>query len=783
MLIREPSTSHPREPALFARQAGVERHRVVGGGFTVVELFAGDTLTVTDVEGLQAAEIVAFDATTGAPALGALGLHATPNAEFIGTQIKAQTPDVRKVRAGLARRGVTAIEPRHAAKLWASDTQAGHSLRLTAAHSVLVIVGAPGDLPSVDRQDAATELRLVIERANPGVVAVPRLPDPLADPLSDFAINPGRAHVYTVRAGEYIQVLAIEGRQCSDFVALDIAALEHGDEYDLDQAVTRTLNGNAYPAPGLFSKFFDRRMKPMVEVVRDTVGRHDSFALACAARFYESNGYFGHANCSDNISAVLAPYGVKPRAGWPAINFFFNTSINAHQQLTMDEPFSRPGDYVLMRALTDLVCVSTSCPDDIDPSNGWNPTDIQIRTYSNKERISVSMATRTTPDADPVLTRETGFHERTSALTKRFVDYRGWWLPTSFDNYGAIDEYHACRERVAVMDLSALRKFEILGPDAEALMNYCLTRDVRKLAVGQVVYSAMCYPHGGMLDDGTLLRLGQDNFRWVCGEDYAGVWLREQAAAMGMKVWIKSATDNIHNIAVQGPLSRELLREIVWTPPTQTALQDLGWFRLTTGRLDAHDGCPLMVTRTGYTGELGYELWCHPRDAKRVWDRVWEVGQRHGIAPLGFEALDILRIEAGLVFAHQEFTDEIDPFEAGIGFTVPLKSKQDNFIGREALLERSANPRWKLVGLELDGNEPAHHGDCVHVGRAQIGVVTSATRSPLLAKNVALCRIAVRYAEPGTAVEIGKVDGHQKRIDARVTAPIFYDPTKSRVRV
>jgi len=261
------------------------------------------------------------------------------------------------------------------------------------------------------------------------------------------------------------------------------------------------------------------------------------------------------------------------------------------------------------------------------------------------------------------------------------------------------------------------------------------------------------------------------------------VWLREQAAAMGMKVWIKSATDNIHNIAVQGPLSRELLREIVWTPPTQTALQDLGWFRLTTGRLDAHDGCPLMVTRTGYTGELGYELWCHPRDAKRVWDRVWEVGQRHGIAPLGFEALDILRIEAGLVFAHQEFTDEIDPFEAGIGFTVPLKSKQDNFIGREALLERSANPRWKLVGLELDGNEPAHHGDCVHVGRAQIGVVTSATRSPLLAKNVALCRIDVRYAEPGTAVEIGKVDGHQKRIDARVTAPIFYDPTKSRVRV
>jgi aminomethyltransferase len=494
-------------------------------------------------------------------------------------------------------------------------------------------------------------------------------------------------------------------------------------------------------------------------------------------------GYFGHANCSDNISAVLKPYGAKPRAGWSAINFFFNTAINAHQQLTMDEPFSRPGDYVLMRALTDLVCVSTSCPDDLDPSNGWNPTDIQIRTYSNKERISVSMATRKTPDADPVLTRESGFHERTSALTKRYVDYKGWWIPTSYENYGAIDEYFGCRERVAVMDLSALRKFEILGPDAEALMQYCLTRDVRKLAVGQVVYSAMCYPHGGMLDDGTLLRLGPDNFRWICGEDYAGIWLREQAAKLGLKVWVKSASDNIHNIAVQGPAAREVLKELVWTPGTQPSVADLGWFRLTVGRLDEHNGCPLMVTRTGYTGELGYELWCHPSDAKKVWDRVWSVGEKHGIVPLGMEALDILRIESGLVFANQEFTDETDPFEAGIGFTVPLKSKQDDFIGREALLERSANPRHKLVGLEISGNEPAHHGDCVHIGRAQVGVVTSATRSPTLAKNIALCRIDARYAEAGTEVEIGKVDGHQKRIDARVTAPIFYDPTKSRVRV
>ena len=115
----------------------------------------------------------------------------------------------------------------------------------------------------------------------------------------------------------------------------------------------------------------------------------------------------------------------------------------------------------------------------------------------------MALAHRPTPDADPVMTRESGFHADTSALTRQFTDYRGWWTPTRYDGHGAIAEYHACRERVAVMDLSALRKFEIMGPDAEALMQHCLTRDIKKLAVGQVVYSAMWYPHGGMLDDGT----------------------------------------------------------------------------------------------------------------------------------------------------------------------------------------------------------------------------------------------------------------------------------------
>ncbi len=777
-----PVISRPFEPALFAREPSLERHRVAPGGLTVIALDAGDRLSVSDIEGDQRAELLAFD-EQGREALAALGLSADPAADFIARQLNLGSLDALHVRLGLSRRGVDCQHLPRAAQLWDEHSPAGFSRQLQATAPLLVIVAAPGGQSAVDSQRRASELRLLITRANPRSILTPALPAPLGEVIDEFTISPGTARDYTVAAGQYIQVLDVAGRQCSDFIAFNRRGLDRGREIDLDPTVTRTLNGNAYPGPGLFSKFFDRDLQPMLEVVRDTVGRHDTFALACSARYYESQGYFGHANCSDNLSAAVAAHGVTPRRGWPAINFFFNTGIDAHQHLTLDEPWSRPGDYVLLRAMTDLVCASSSCPDDIDPANGWQPTDIHIRVYSAQERFSIAMATRKTPDADPVLTRQSGFHPGTSALTGQFIDYRGWWLASHYNGYGAIEEYHGCRERVAVIDLSALRKFEVLGPDAEALLNYCLTRDVRKLAVGQVVYSAMCYEHGGMLDDGTLLRLGPDAFRWICGEDYAGVWLREQAEKLGMKVWIKSASEQIHNIAVQGPKSRELLSQMIWTPGTQPALTDLGWFRFLTGRLDDYNGCPLMVSRTGYTGELGYEIWCHPDDAMQVWQRVWQLGEPLGLVPLGLDALDTLRIEAGLIFAGYDFSDQTDPYEAGIGFCVPLKSKQDDFIGRAALLRRNASPQHKLVGLQLDGNEQAHHGDCVHDGRAQIGVITSATRSPLLGKNIALCRLDVGYCEPGTRVEIGKLDGQQKRIGATVAdSTIAYDPDKSRVR-
>jgi aminomethyltransferase len=220
----------------------------------------------------------------------------------------------------------------------------------------------------------------------------------------------------------------------------------------------------------------------------------------------------------------------------------------------------------------------------------------------------------------------------------------------------------------------------------------------------------------------------------------------------------------------------------VWTAPHNPEFDQLGWFRFTPARLRNESGTPFVLSRTGYTGELGYEVMCHPKDCAEIFDAIWEVGQDHGLTPMGLEALDMVRIEAGLIFAGYDFSDQTDPFEAGIGFTVPLKSKEDDFIGRDALIRRKQTPARKLVGLEINGNVDVGHGDCVHVGRAQIGEVTSSMRSPLLGKNIALARVDVAHAELGTRLEVGKLDGHQKRLPAVIVPFAHYDPKKERPR-
>ena len=781
-------------PGLLTLGRGVERYRVTGGGATVLALEAGDELEIVDPEGRQVCELIAFD-TGGRSDPGLLGPAGTDgNGHAPGTGepaalgiLSAGIHDARRVTAGLERAGIdlAAVRAAKSLRLLEGDTAPGSRARVVAHAGVACVVAAPGGTMSAHGGAPPTDLIAYVHRGElaAGADPEPLLPAPLADPSQDFIVERSTAAAYEVARGDWFQVVDIEGRQCSDFQCFAVADLDAGADASLDATITRTLMGASCPAPGLYSKFYNARMQPLVEVVQDTVGRHDTFNTACNARYYEEMGYPGHINCTDNINDVLDPYGVARRRGWEAINFFYNTQVDDANQIYLEEPWSRPGDYVLLRALEDLVCVTTACPDDIDAANAWFPTDIAVRVYPAANRFKKATAIRMTADSEAQLTKETGFHPRTSALTRSFSEYCGYWLADSYTIHGPITEYWACRQAAAAIDLSPLRKYEVTGPDAELLMQTCVTRNVRKLADGGVSYTAMCHHTGGMIDDGTVFRLGRENFRWIGGQlGYSGVWLREQAQRLGLKAWVRSSTEQLHNLQVQGPNSRRILKQAIWTRPDQPTIAELGWFRFAIARIGDFDGIPLVVSRTGYTGELGYEVFCHPSDAPAVWDAIFEAGRPHGLVPMGLAALDMVRIEAGLIFAGHEFCDQTDPYEAGIGFTVPLNTKTDDFIGRDALIKRRDNPQRRLVGLELAGGEPAAHGDGVYTGRNQVGVITSATVSPVLRKNIALCRMAVEHAEIGTAVEVGKLDGHEKRIAAEVVRYPFYDPDKTRVR-
>ena len=783
-------------PGLLTLRSAVERYRITGGGATVLALDAGDELEIVDPEGRQCCEMVAFD-VAGRSDPGLLGPTGTDGNGERGRARAAESPaavgilsapvrDARRVRAGLERIGIglAAVQSATPLRVLDDDTTAGARARVVAHHDVACVIAAPGGPMSAHGGEPPTDLIAYVHRHNPVPTGTEvLLPAPLADPSQDFIIAHSTARAYEVAKGDWFQVVDVEGRQCSDFQCFAAADLDTGADASLDATITRTLMGATCPAPGLYSKFYNARMQPLVEVIQDTVGRHDTFNTACNARYYDEMGYPGHINCTDNINDALDGYGVARRRGWEAINFFYNTNLDDHNQIYFDEPWSRPGDYVLLRALEDLVCVSTSCPDDIDAANAWNPTDIAVRVYPSANRFKKATAIRMTADSEAQLTKETGFHPRTSALTRSFSEYCGYWLADSYTAHGPIAEYWGCRQAAAAIDLSPLRKYEVTGPDAELLMQTCVTRNVCKLADGQVSYTAMCHHTGGMIDDGTVFRLGRENFRWIGGQlGYSGVWLREQAARLGLRAWVRSSTEQLHNLQVQGPNSRRILEQVIWTRPDQPTITELGWFRFAIARIGDYDGIPLVVSRTGYTGELGYEVFCHPRDAAAVWDAIFEAGAGQGLVPMGLAALDILRIEAGLIFAGHEFCDQTDPYEAGIGFTVPIKTKTDDFNGRDALVKRRDNPQRRLVGLELHGGEPAAGGDGVYVGRNQVGVVTSATVSPILRANIALCRVAVEHAEIGTAVEVGKLDGYEKRIAAEVVRYPFYDPDKTRVR-
>ncbi|MDX2214985.1 MAG: DUF1989 domain-containing protein [Oculatellaceae cyanobacterium bins.114] len=605
----------------------------------------------------------------------------------------------------------------------------------------------------------------------------PSLPKPLGLVVAEYWIEGGTAIAYPVKAGQYVQILDVEGCQCSDLVAFT------GEQYEeeLDATVTRTLNGLSLPVAGLHGKYFSQHMQPLLEVIQDTCNRHDSFFLACTARYYEDLGYPGHPSCSDNFNQVLQPYGIAPRLGWSAINFFYNTAVEETGAIAGGESWSRPGDYVLLRAHRDLLCASSSCADDIDSVNGWNPTPILIRVYDAEAEFSRAIGRRVSAIAPLRLTQPSAFTPRIQQLTNNLVEYNGFWVPNSFTNHGIQDEYWALRERAVLLDLSALRKFDVVGKDAFRLLQLAFSRDVSKLNVGQSAYGCLLNPHGGIVDDGIVFCLRESHYRYVGNCDSDADWLTRVADQHGFGVEVHPCSHVLHNLAIQGPLSRQILRSLTQFDPQFQGftLDDLPYFHFVTGTVA---NIPVLISRTGYTGELGYEIFVHPDYGIALWDALMTAGAPVGLQPMGMLALDRARIEAGLLAAGREFDDLTSPYQAGIGWAVAMK--KPDFMGKAALEQIRPHPPRVTVGLVLEGNEVAAGGQCIHpLGeRWRVGTITSGTFSPILNRSIALAQVTPEYAELGTVLEVGLVDGMIRRVRATVGTLAAYDPTKSRVR-
>lgn len=731
-----------------------------------------DLLTITDSDGGANAQLAVIN-DRGENAAGLLGLTKLPAV--------SQSPSVRhldseRVNGWLEALG-TDFSKLQFVELFAGNNAALSDFTCRADEDCTVVISNPMT-ESALLNGGGGDLRIAVSSAKPSAI---QLPDPLGRVRDEFTVDRATARAYELQEGEYVQVIDVQGRQCSDFMAMRTEALNKGLERYIDSAVTRTQVGGAYPAPGLFDKFFDQDIRPLLSVTRDTVGRHDTFALACTERGYEERGFPGHINCSDNISRAFDPYGIQSRKAWPAINFFFNSWIHPHDnRLRSDEAWSRPGDHVVMQALTDLVCVTTACPDDIDPINGWNPTDIHVRIYHADNHVRRAVAHRPYPDSEPLMTEESAFHSRTSALTQSFAVAGNVWAPSSYDQTRALKEYWACREAVTLQDMSSLRKFDIQGPDAEHLLQLSLSRDIGKLSLNRAVYALMLSDNGAVLDDGTLFRLGPNLFRWCCSSEDSALQLKQVAVEYDLNVWVKAFSTAMPSLALQGPRSRELLQDLIFTQPHQPTLQNIKWFGFTFARLRDREGAPFMLSRTGFTGELGYEIFCHEQHAEEIWDALISAGEPYGIVPMGLDALELVRVEAGLMTAGAEFGAQTDALESGLGFAVDFTKK--HFVGKEALERNKTAVRRKLVGLMVESNETPSHGDSVFCKHVQVGTITSAIRSPTLQRDVAMARIDVEHSESGSVLEIGRLDGRMKRISATVTDIPFVDPTRTRAR-
>ncbi|WP_300037419.1 DUF1989 domain-containing protein [uncultured Roseobacter sp.] len=748
----------------FPLAAGKRSYLVGPRNLQRINVKTGDLLSL-DLTGGDGVSVAAFD-DTGADASAALGLA---GADIRSTDV-TQTAELV---AWIASQGGRLNGHIHCTDVPPQPEPV--VLKCTAPCSVWILHAAEAD--ALVSGEGGGTVHVSHQSAGAGALM---LPEPLGEIREEFTVPRASAIGYEVRRGEVLQIIDAEGQQCSDFQAFRAASLDIGREHMIDATATRSMVRRAFPGPGLADKFFDQNMVPMLKVIQDTCGRHDTFGLACTARGYEERGFPGHVNCSDNISHALEQFGVEKRTAWPAINFFWNTWIDPHHHLMTEESYSRPGDYVAMEAMDDLVCVTTACPDDIDPINGWNPTDVHVRIYRPESRIQRAVAYRPKEDAPMLISRESAFHPRLAPQTEHFAPARDLWTPVSFPAHGTLGEYWACRDAVSLQDMSGLRKFDIIGPDAERLMQSALTRDISRLAVWRGTYALICDESGEVIDDGTLFRLGQQLFRWCCGSEESGRWLTRMAREAGYQVRVHDLRNSLPNLALQGPRSRSLLEKLVFTQPNVPGLEHLRWFGATIARLNDRDGAPFLLTRTGYTGELGFEIFCAESDALTIWDALTDAGQAFGLKPMGSAALEMLRVEAGLAAAGAEFAPGVDALEAGLGFAVDFRKQQ--FCGRAALERNAKDPRRSLRGLIFDCDDVPAAGCPVFNGERQVGVITSATRSPLLQTSVAMARLAVEHAGTGTVLEVGQLDGHMKRLTATVADVPFVDPERKKPR-
>ena len=350
-------------------------------------------------------------------------------------------------------------------------------------------------------------------------------------------------------------------------------------------------------------------------------------------------------------------------------------------------------------------------------------------------------------------------------------------------------EYHAIRSAAALFDVSPLYKYRVRGKDAALFLDLVVTRDIQNLKVGQVAYTPWCDAAGKVLDDGTIARLGESEFRMTSAEPNLR-WLQDNAAGLNVKV--EDVSDSLAALSLQGPASRAILGNL-----------DLRYFRLVQTEMF---GIPVSVSRTGYTGDLGYEIWVSTDKALALWDALVEAGAPYGIVPAGMLALDVARIEAGLLLLDVDYVparkalieaQTSSPFELDLAWTVNLK--KDRFVGREALAaEASRAPQWQFVGVEVDWTslERLYHevglatrlpaaawrtSVPIYAGNEQAGYATSGGWSPLLKKYIALAHLRAPWAAPGTQLEMEiTVEHRRKRAAVRVVKKPFFDPERKR---